>query len=137
MTGGHRTAARRLLVLAVAAAVVACGGGGVEREGDPALDVTLRLSPTPPMTGESTAAVEVAEGGRPAPPGTRVSALVSAPNVPSGDPWELSPSGPGRWEGPVVFPTFGPVVVEVAATLPDGRSATYRFPVTVARRPGG
>lgn len=127
----------RCLALAAVLAAAACGGAGVEREGDPQLVASLRLSPTPPMVGEATVAAHVSDGGVPAPAGTAVTAAVTPVGGGPGAPRALEAGGAGRWEGRIAFPASGAVRVEVTVTLADGRSATFRFPVTVAQRPGG
>jgi hypothetical protein len=119
------------------AAVAACGGPRVEREGDPAIEAHPRISPTPPMAGRAILAVEVTDGGVPAPEGTRVTGAATLPGHSLEAPRELAYRGPGRWEGEMAFPEPGEVRLEVTVTLSGGRSATFRYPVTVTRRPGG
>lgn len=112
-----------------------CGGPGVEAEGDPALSAHPRISPTPPLVGEALLAVEVLDGGVPAPGATRVVATPLGDGPRAGAPSVLVPGEPGRWSGNVVFPEAGAARLEIRVTLPGGRSATFRYPVTVARRP--
>ena len=114
-----------------------CGGPGVEMEGDPALSAHPRISPTPPMAGEALVAVEVLDAGAPPPEATRVVVTPIPGRLGPGVPAVLVPGEPGWWSGEVTFPEAGPLRLEIVVTLPGGRSATFRYPVTVTRRPGG
>lgn len=125
-----RALAAGLLLLA------GCGGPVVDAEGDPAITVHPRISPTPPMKGEALVAVEVLDAGAPAPGETRVTATALREGHAPGNPWVLEPGDPGWWSGMVTFPAEGALRLEFHVILPGGRHATFRYPVTVARRPG-
>lgn len=115
----------------------ACGGATPEADGDPEISAHLRISPTPPMAGAALVAVEVLDAGEPAPADASVTVIVQGADGARTSARALGAGSEGRWEGEVAFPAPGQVTVEVRATLPSGRTARFRFPVTVTRRPGG
>lgn len=88
------------------------------------------------MAGQALVAVEASDAGAPTPPDTRITISVESPDGDVGASQLLAGAGPGRWEGPVDFNQPGEVVAVVTVSLPGGRSAVFRFPVTVTRRPG-
>lgn len=121
---------------------------GLERTGDPEIDISLGISPTPPMTGRAQIRVTVEDGGGPLPEGGRVLAGLAGSSPATGgseDPsggadaarvGELTPRADGGWTGELDFPAPGEALVEIRVIRPDGTGATLRVPVTVARRPG-
>ena len=135
-TRAPRWAGRTVCVCATILLITACAGPGPEAEGDQALTAHLRISPTPPMAGQALVAVEAADAGAPAPPDTRVTVSVETQEGDVGQAYVLEAAGEGRWEGSVEFTRPGEVVTVVEVTLSGGRSAVFRFPVTVTRRPG-
>lgn len=130
---GHRGS---VAVLVAALLLAGCAGPGVEREGDPAIEAHFGISPMPPMLGTAQLRVEVTDSGAPAPEGTRVLARVVDPGGVEGEETELEWAGNGTFSGPALFRIAGEARLQLQVTLPDGRSATIRFPVTVSRRGG-
>jgi hypothetical protein len=120
----------------VCAALAACGPQGPEREGDPALDARIAVSPTPAQAGPARIRVRVTDGGEPLDDArVRLVALGPAGDSVGPVPAEPSPAGygpvtmelrqPGRWR------------IEVRVTAPDGRSAVLRHPLQVVGGAGG
>jgi hypothetical protein len=122
---------------------------GLERAGDAAIDISVGLSPTPPMTGSAQIRVTVEDGGAPLTPGARVLAGLAGDGSAAGDPdprsgegdqvpaAELTLQNDGGWTGELHFPAPGVALVEIRVVRLDGTGATLRVPVTVSRRPAG
>lgn len=144
------TGARRAVAL-VAVVVAACGGEGPSRSGDASLDARVRVSPTPAVVGESRVLVQATEHGRPlADASVRLRAEAvdtagggfAAPEVALA-PGQFHPvpvaEGGGGDYGAVVlhFPAPGRWRLVVELRTDDGRTATFRHPLTVVGPPGG
>lgn len=113
----------------------ACWGPAPERTGDERIVATPLYAPTPPTVGTAGLIVTVTDSGVEVPPETGVTAVPVSPSGARGDAVVLVP-GAGGWEGRVEFPEAGQAWLELQVRLSDGRSATFRVPVTVVRRSG-
>ena len=122
---------RLLVVLSVAALpMIGCLGSPPE----PAFQVTLRLSPTPPLIGPTRLIIDVADvGGR---------AVSNAAVTVEGRPEERTGRAPTRGmatqeaAGRYVVPCFeldvgGPWMIAVTVTASTGVSITRAFPISV------
>lgn len=144
--GGRRStwnASRRAKVLSLVPLLLAAGcwaDPGLERTGDPAIEITVGISPTPPMAGAAQLRVVVQDGGESLGPDARVQARVlpatAGADTPIAEAVSLVRRSDGGWFASVIFPEPGEARLEVEVVRTDGSGATLRVPVTVSRRPG-
>lgn len=127
----RRRGARAVLLLLLA--LPACRADAPSHSGDPALDATVRVSPTPAAVGEARVFVVATDAGAALEGASvRVRAFPAAEAASPSAEWTPAPAAPGGY-GPVAlpFPTAGSWWVEVDVTADGGRHARTRHPLAV------
>ncbi len=123
------------LFLVLVVGTAGCRNDAPSRDGDPAVDADVRVSPTPAAVGEARIFVVATDAGAPLEGGTvRVRAFpaADADAAPPAATWHPAAAAPGG-HGPVAldFPTPGRWWIEVEMTASDGRRAVVRHPLSV------